>query len=147
MAVNLSALQNGFASLFADPPATKAACAQAWASAAELYAAAVVPPSTTVAAASSALAAALTAAFESPSGAAPGFDGAFATWAAAIGAGMLPAFVATPPPEPLGVVAQLMASIDTHAAAAASWAEFIDAWFRTGSAELVAPPHTVAAWS
>jgi hypothetical protein len=146
MAVNLSALQDALEALFSSPPDTTAACASAWADALELYAAAVVPPSTAVAAASSALASALVAAFEAPGGAPPGFDTAFATFAAAVGAGMLPANVATPPGPP-GVAAQLASPISTHAAAAASWAQWLDTWFRTGSAELVAPPHTVVLWT
>jgi hypothetical protein len=75
-------------------------------------------------------------------------DAAFAAFAATVGLGMAPAFVAVPPAAPLGVAVLLTAPQPTHAAAAALFATTIDSWFRTGSATLVAPPFTVVpAWT
>lgn len=146
MPLNLASLQSSLESLFANPPGTRAACAQAWADAINGYAAGIVPASTTVAAAIPALASSLESAFAAPS-AASGFDAAFATCAATVAVGMLPAFTGTPPAAPLNIAAQLSQLQPTHAAAAAAFAALIDAWFRTGFGTLVAPPNTVVPWS
>jgi hypothetical protein len=60
---------------------------------------------------------------------------------------MLPAFAGVPPAAPLGVASLLGVTQPTHAAAAAAFAALIDAWFRTGTATLVAPPNTLVPWS
>lgn len=146
MPVNPASLQSALESLFAEPPLLVGECADAWGQALQGYAAGVVPPSTTVAAAASTLAAALAAAFATPV-AAPPIDAAFTAFAAAVGAGMAPAFAPIPPPAPLGIASLLASSPPTHAAAAASFASLIDAWFHTGSATLVAPPFTVVPWT
>lgn len=147
MPLNTAGLQSDLEALFSAPPATAAECAQAWSDAFSAYASGVVPASTTVAAAAAAMVAPLTSAFQSPAAAAA-FDGACTTFAAAVAAGMLPAFTGTPPPLPLGIASLLGATQPTHAAAAAAFAALIDAWMRTGSAVLVAPPFTVIpAWS
>lgn len=140
------ALQSALESLFAEPPPGAPACADAWAAALLDYAAGVVPPSTTVGVAADALAAALAAAFATPA-AVPAVDAAFAAYAAQVGLGMAPAYVAVPPPVPLGIVSLLAAPSPSHAAAAAAFATLIDTWFRTGTATLVAPPFTVVPWS
>lgn len=139
-------LQSALGDLFATPPLTAAECAAAWASALSDYASGVVPPSATVAAAATTLQAALAAAFAAP-GAPSSVDAAFAAFAATVGAGMAPAFVATPPPAPLGVIALLGAPAPSHPAAAAGFAAHIDGWFKSGTAQLVAPPFTVAPWT
>lgn len=140
-------LQSALEALFAEPPLLVAECAEAWGSAVRDYAAGIVPPSTTVGAAAASLTTALAAAFATPV-AAPAFDLAFAAFATTVGAGMLPAFVAVPPPAPLGVAALLAAPQPTHAAAAAAFSASIDLWMRTGSATLAVPPFTVVpAWS
>jgi hypothetical protein len=140
-------LQSALEALFAEPPLLVAECAEAWAQAMADYAAGVVPVSTTVAAAASSLATALAAAFATPV-AAPAFDAAMTAFAVTVGSGMLPAFVAVPPPAPLGVAALLAASQPTHAAAAAAFSAQIDAWFRAGSATLALSPFTVVpAWT
>lgn len=146
MALNPTTLQSSLEALFAEPPATAAECAQAWADAVESYASGIVPASTTVSAAAAAMVGALEAAFASPS-AAPAFDAAFATFATAVAAGQLPTFTGTPPPAPLNVASLLALTQPTHAAAAAAFTTLIDLWFRTGSATLVAPPNTVVPWS
>lgn len=146
MPLNPASLQSSLESLFAEPPAAAADCAQAWADAINGYAASIVPVSTTVAAGVSALASALASAFSSPS-AASAFDAAFSAFATTVAGGMLPTFTGVPPPAPLGVAAQLAVTQETHAAAAAAWASLIDSWFRTGTAVLVAPPNTVVPWS
>lgn len=146
MPVDAVTLQSELEGLFTKPPPTADACAGLWAAALLDYAADVVPASTTVPAAAEALAGALTTAFASAD-AAPGVDAAFAAFAASVGAGMAPAFAATPPAAPLGIAELLVGSQPTHAAAAAAFAALIDEWFRTGSAQLVAPPFTVVPWS
>lgn len=147
MPLNPAALQSSLESLFSTPPRAAADCAQAWADAVKGYAAGVIPASTTVAAAAPALASSLASAFGTPSAAA-GFDAAFTSFAATVAAGMLPAFAGVPPAAPLNIAGQLSLAQPTHAAAAAAFATLIDAWFRTGTATLVAPPNTfVPAWS
>ncbi len=134
MALNLAALTSGIQSVCADPADSAGGCAQAWADAMGDYAATVVPPSTTVVLAKQALAAALAGAFASPT-AAPGMESAFATFAVSVGAGMAPAFVAAPPPSPVGF-ASLFAQPPpaTHAAAAAALAARVQAWMVTATA-------------
>lgn len=146
MPLNAAALQSSLASLFATPPATRAACAQAWADAVNGYASAIVPASTTVAAGVAALSSSLASAFAAPSAASP-FDAAFAAFAVTVAGGMLPAFTGVPPAAPLNIASLLATTQPTHAAAAAAWASLIDAWFRTGTATLVAPPNTLVPWS
>lgn len=146
MPLNPASLQSALESLFAAPPPTRPACAQAWADAVNGYAAGLVPASTTVAAGIPTLASALAAAFGSPS-AAPAFDAAFAAFAVTVAAGMLPTFAGVPPAAPLNVDSLLGIVRPTHAAGAAAFASLIDAWFRTGTATLVAPPNTLVPWS
>ena len=146
MPLNPSSLQSSLESLFSNPPAARADCAQAWADAINGYAGSIVPASTTVAAAVSTLASSLASAFAAPA-AAPAFDAAFAACATTIAGGMLPAFAGVPPAAPLNVASLLASTQPTHAAAAAAFASLIDAWFRTGTATLVAPPNTLVPWS
>lgn len=146
MPLNPASLQSALESLFAGPPGTRAACAQAWADAVNGYAAGLVPASTTVAAAVPALASALAAAFAAPS-AASAFDAAFAAFAVTVAAGMLPTFAGVPPAAPLNVASLLSVTQPTHATAAAAFATLTDAWFRTGTATLVAPPNTPVNWT
>lgn len=146
MPLNPASLQSSLESLFATPPATRAACAQAWADAVNGYSAAIVPASTTVAAGVAALSSSLASAFAAPSAASP-FDAAFAAFAVTVAGGMLPAFTGVPPAAPLNIASLLATTQPTHAAAAAAWASLIDAWFRTGTGVLVAPPNTVVPWS
>src|SRR5690606_31078956 len=94
-------LQSELESLFSEPPDTVAACAQAWADAVGSYASGVVPASTSVAAAAATLAGALASAFETEDASVP-MDTAFQAFAVTVGTGMAPAFVAAPPPSPVG---------------------------------------------
>lgn len=127
-------LSSGLAELAADPPATAAGCAQAWADAVRAYAAAVVPASTTVTAAAATLAGALSSAFQS-SAAAPQMETAFTAFAASVGAGMAPAFVAVPPSGSVGFAAQFGGAMPaTHAEAGDAIATRIDNWLKTGTA-------------
>jgi hypothetical protein len=147
MPLNVAGLQSSLETLFANPPATAAACAQAWSDAVSSYAAGIIPASTTVAAAAAALAAPLQSAFGSASGA-PAFDDAFTSFAALVATGMVPLFTGVAPPAPLGIASLLSVSQETHAAAAAAFAALIDVWLRTGTATLVLPPNTfIPAWS
>jgi hypothetical protein len=147
MPLALPALQNGIQSVAANPPATVAQCAQAWADAVQSYAAGVVPASTTVAAAAATLSGALASAFSSPA-AAPAMDAAFAAFGATVGVGMAAAgFAAVPPAAPVGFGPQFAGpKPETHAEAAQQIAALIDTWMKTGSATLVAPPNTVLTW-
>jgi hypothetical protein len=131
----------------ADYPSTLEACAKAWAGAVTAWAAGVVPPSATVAAAGTALEGALVAAFKAQSLTA--VDAALLAFAVQVGGGMAPAFVAVPPAGPPGL-AQLLAGAraETRQAGVEMVAAALDAWLRTGTATLAAPPNTlVPAWS
>lgn len=139
-------LQNALQSLSENPGATIADCAQLWANAVQSYASTVAPPSTTIAAAGATLTAQLTAAFGQPA-AAPAMDAAFTAFALTLGAGMLPAFVAVPPPAPVGF-ALLFAEPypPTAAAFGQKMASRIDTWMRTGTATPV-PVGSPLPWS
>lgn len=115
------------------PGDTAAACAQTWATLMGIYFTGVTPPSTAVAAAQTALQASLTSAFSAAPGAGLALlETAFTTFGAAVGAGMLPAFVAVPPPLPVGF-ANLTAA-ETAGEAASNLATIISTWAQTGTA-------------
>ena len=127
-------------------PDSYASAAQAWASAVQSWASGVTPPSATAAAAVNTLRSALEAAFASGEAASP-MDSAFLAFAAQLGAGMAPAYVATPPTSPPGfasVFAQPAPS--TRAEGIERIASLLDTWLRTGTAMLAAPPNTVVPW-
>ena len=116
------------------PSATVALCAADWANAIASYAAAVVPASTTVSAAAATLQTALVSAFNSGAAAAP-MEAAFAAFGVTVGGGMAPAFVATPPPGPVGFAGLFSLPYpSTHSAAATGVRDAIDTWAKTGSA-------------
>lgn len=117
------------------PKASVGECAAAWASAAGDYASGILPASTGVPAAQAALQTALVGAFGGAPGAAPAvMDAAFVAFALAIGAGMLPAFVATPPAGPPGIVAFMAGGDRTEEQFASEFASMIDTWMKTGTA-------------
>jgi hypothetical protein len=146
MPLVLSALSSGLQSVFANPPATAAACANGWASAVSSWASAIIPASTTVSSAVSTLRGALASAFASPNDASA-LESAFAAFAVAVGGGMV-GYVPTTPPAPVGFATQFSGPKPATAAAAASAiASLIDAWMRTGIGTLVAPPNTPVPWS
>ena len=146
MPLALPALTSGLQSCFASPPATRLACARAWADAAVAYATGIAPPSTTVTTAGDALAAALSSAFDSPNSA-PAMESAFAQFAATVGLGMA-GFLPTPPVAPVGFAPQFAGPKPaTHADAAQQIGGLIDTWIRTGFSTLAAPPGTVVPWS
>lgn len=98
------------------------------------YASGVVPASLSVSAAGTTLATSLAGAFATPF-AAPGMETAFAAFAASVGAGMAPAFLAAPPTRPVGFASQFAGPApETHADAAASVASLVDGWMRTATA-------------
>lgn len=147
MPLVISVLSNALASNFASPAGDAAGCGQQWADAVKAYAAGIVPPSTTLNAAASALAGALGSAFASPS-AIGGMESAFAAFGASLALGMAPTFTGVPPAGPVGFASQFGGPAPTtHAAAASAIAGRIDAWMKTGSAALVAPPNTVTPWA
>lgn len=130
----------------ADYPATRLACAQAWADAMGQYAAAIVPASTTVAAAAATLATALNTAFSAPAAAA-GMETAFAAFATTVGSGMAPAFTGTPPPAPVGFAAIFaMTPPSTRQDGVDRVADAIDLWIKTGVATPSGPGSPVN-WS
>lgn len=115
------------------PGDTAAACAQTWATLMGTYFTGVVPASLSVAAAQTALQASLTSAFSAAPGAGISLlETAFLAFATAVGTGMAPAFIAVPPPAPVGF-ASLVAA-DTAAQAASNIASLISTWAQTGSA-------------
>lgn len=149
MPLVVATLASKLEQLFAQPPATRIACAQAWADAVAAYASGVIPPSTTVSSAKATLAAALDAAFGAPDPAtvATQMEAAFLAFATTVGTGMAPTFAGTPPPAPIGIASIGAQQPATHAAAAQAWATPIDAWMHTGIATLVAPPFTPQTWA
>lgn len=126
-------------------PATDVDAGIAWANAIDVYVgngAAITPPVTPLAAtgAKEALALAL-AGISAPGAAIAIFDVAFAAYALALIAGMLPGFVGTPPPLLLSVTPPTIATVFLAGAAGATasvqataMATLIHAWFVTGTA-------------
>jgi hypothetical protein len=108
---------------------------QAWADAVDAYAAAIIPPSTTSPACKTALAGAL-AGMSSPNGALVVLPAGFTGYAAVLGGGMAPTFIATPPPVPLNLSPAFSLGMSRAPAAEviAQIAALVDAWFRTGIA-------------
>jgi hypothetical protein len=146
MPLNLGALTGGLQSTFASPPADAAGCAAQWADAAEAWASSLVPASTTVTSAAAVLEGQLASAFGSPN-AIPGMESAFAAFGVAVGLGMA-GFTPVPPAGPVGFASIFGGPApETHAQAASAVAGALDAWMKTGSATLIAPPFTVVPWS
>lgn len=138
-------------SLMSEPPETRVLCATAWADAMEDYAGGVVPTSTAVTAATATLDSALASAFDSTDAAATAasMEAAFAAFAVTVGAGMAPAFVATPPPGSVGFSGLFATPFPaTHAIAALSMRNAIDDWIKTGLAQVDGgPPPPPVNWS
>lgn len=149
MAVNLTLLRDELTDLFTSPPDTVTGCAQAWADAVRGYAELVIPPSTTIDAASTTLASSLSVIFATPqpSTTVPGqLDLAFTVWATTVAAGMAPAYLAVPPPLPVGF--STLTSIETTTEGAViKFSNAINTWFLTGSATLAVSPFTVVTWT
>lgn len=133
MPLNPTQLKADLQSLFAAGAGTEAAAASAWASAMGTYATAIVPASTAVAAASAAMVGGLSG-FNVAGAAAGKLEAAFATFAASVGTGMAPAFVATPPAGIVGFASLFGSTYATHNAAATAIGNAIDSWMRTGTA-------------
>lgn len=142
-------LSTDLEAIFADPPDTRALCAQAWADAVKAYAAGIVPPSTTVTAAAATLSTALAGAFatvEAPY-AGPAMETAFAAFAVTVGGGMT-GYTPTPPAGTVGFADQFAgAAPETHADAADAISGLIHDWLTTGTSTLIASPFTVVPWS
>lgn len=146
MPLDLSALEAALEEIAANPPATIAGCAAAWAAAMKDYATGIIPVSTTIDAAVEALESALATAFAA-SAAAPGMETAFAAFATTVAAGMAPAFTGTPPPNAVGFATQFaMPFPETHAAAAVAVAGIINTWMKSGTATSN-PPGTTVNWT
>lgn len=127
-------LQSALQSTFTNHGATIADCSSLWASAIGAYFTPVAPPSTTVAAAQAILQTQLAAAFALPA-AADAMDTACTAFAATVGAGMAPTFVAVPPPAPVNWSALFAEPYpETAAEAAQKIATRLDTWARTGTA-------------
>lgn len=134
----------------ADYPATREACAAAWAAAVGAYAQTVAPPLLQpVAPAQAALEAALVSAFAQPfQSMVPALEAAFSTFAIALVPLMAPAWVAVPPPGPVGFAGlfSMQPMPETRQEGVERCATLIDAWMRTGTATLPAPPNTPTTW-
>ena len=134
MPLDPAGLKTDLEALASSPSATVALCAADWADAVADYAAAVVPASSQVATAAATLQTALEAAFSSGAAAAP-METAFAAFGVTVGAGMAPAFVATPPASPVGFAGLFTAPYPTtHSDAATGVRDAIDTWAKTGTA-------------
>lgn len=121
------------------PSQQRAAAAELWATAVGSYAGSVVPACTVPAAtaAQTALQTAIATTFAGTDAAttAASLETAFLAYATALGAGMVPGFVATPPSEAVGFATLFTAPYPaTHAAAAQRIADAIDTWLKTGTA-------------
>ena len=146
MALNKVALTTALTSLFSNPPDSIDGCAAAWADAMESYATSIVPASTTVPAAASDLEAALKTTFVNNGSTAmlTTLESDFLTFATTVGGGMT-GYTSTPPPGLVGF--STIGNADTHATAAANFANKIDTWMKTGIATLIVSPYTVVNWS
>ena len=138
MALNTAQLQTDLQALFAAPSPNLTTLAGQWGDAMQVFFTGVVPPSTTVATAITTFKASMVT--DMPAGPAA-VDAALTALATAIGLGMVPAFVSTPPPTPPIATNMGGAFPATHAAAAIKWAGVFDAWAKTGIATPpVGPP-------
>lgn len=147
MPLSKPSLKSGLLGACSNPGDSPAACAAQWAAAVRDFAAALVPPSVSVAAAASTLESALSAAFASAA-AAPLMENAFAAFGATVALGQAPTFAGVPPTAPVGFAARFAGPMpETHDDAASAVANLIDAWMKTGTATMVAPPNTVLTWS
>jgi hypothetical protein len=126
---------------FVDFPADEVDAASKWSAAIDLYTGSgllVTPPSTAGPAAKEAMAVAMLG-MSAPGVGPVFFDVAFLAYATALGAGMLPAFVATPPPIPLSttLVPSALAAVVPGGVPPSIQvpilAGIIDLWFRTAT--------------
>lgn len=129
----------------ADYPATRLACAQAWADAAQAWAAGIVPPSLTVATAAATLATALDAAFASTAAAAA-MESAFLAFATTVGTGIV-GYFSIPPPAPIGFATLFLSSESTRQGGVDKVANALDAWMRTGVSYQLSIPFAVVTWT
>jgi hypothetical protein len=137
MTLDASALATALQAI--GPQATTADAAQAWALAVKSYATGLSVPgtSTAVTAAATALQSSLATAFGNASAAAA-METAFTTFGAAVGVGMAPPFVATPPSGAVGF-ATLFSTVRASANdAATAIAGAIHTWMKTSTAVPVA---------
>lgn len=130
MALNPDGAKSTLGDLFKSPVGDEATARAAWADAIETLCAGIVPASTTVTAAATALEADL-AGFNEPSAAQASLEAALVTFAAEVGAGMAPAFTATPPVAPVGIT---FPTEDDAQAAADAIIDTINTWLQTGTA-------------
>jgi hypothetical protein len=146
MPLDRAALLDGMPGASGTYPLTHREAALAWSTAVSAWASGIVPPSTTVVAATSALEVELAAVFVSQVDAALALEGVFARFALAVGLGMA-GYVPTPPPGLVGFVAMFLEPRpSSRREGVERLAGRLDAWMRTGSATLVAPPGTVVPW-
>lgn len=132
----------------ADYPATRAECAQAWATAVGAWATGIIPASTTVVAAQATLQTALLSAFGGPDAAtvATAMDAAFLAFATTVGGGMA-GFVPVPPVAPVGFALLFASPAATRADGVAKVATRLQSWMITGVSTLAVPPFTPTIWS
>lgn len=130
MALNPTGAKTTLGNLFANPVGDEASARSSWKSAIQTLTAAVVPASTTVAAAAATFETAITG-FNAPSAAQASLEAALVTFAATVGTGMAPAFVATPPVAPVGLS---FPTEDNAQDAADAIIDTINTWLKTGTA-------------
>lgn len=152
MPLNKAALQSDLLDLFESPPDSAEGCAAAWGDAVESHATDVFPESSTVTAAANVLAATLANLFvtETPVSNAASFaakmETAFLTYATAVGAGMSPAYTATPPAGSVGFYSLFLTARGTAEEAASDFADAIHAWMLTGTATQTTSPFSTVNW-
>lgn len=108
---------------------------QKWAAAVDAYASKVIPASIAAAIAKTAMAGAMAGA-SAPGAGTAAIPAAFAAYAATLGGGMAPAFVAVPPPAPLSLDPAFAVGMSGGSASAviSQIVTIVDTWFRTGTA-------------
>ena len=122
--------------LFEGFPDTNAATATRWSDAVKIYASSVVPPSMGANDAAASFESIMSAVNADLANFMPLSITAFASFAAILGTGMAPAFIATPPATPINLAVVIPVGIagGTADTIATTMAAIIDTWFRTGLA-------------
>ena len=115
-------------------PVDTLAVANAWGEAVDIYAKAVIPASTAVGAKEAFIAVMVPA--SAPGAWLIAFPLACTAYAVALGAGMLPAFVAVPPPAPLVIASAIALGLAKGSGEdwAKEMANLINLWMKTGTA-------------
>ncbi len=128
-----ASLSSDLEAVFSNPGSSESDVADGWSDAISAYALGVVPASIGHVAAKAAFRAALEG-FGAPGASVAALQAGLTAFAAQIGLGMAPAFVATPPAGPCPLESMNTDRPATHALAAGNVTSIIDSWFRSGTA-------------